>query len=497
MLIENAQTVILTDTLDDVIWSRYAGAYRIATEIRKNDYTCQVIDCFTDLTKEEMKSILSKVIGDKTLFLGISTTFLTADTIKDTSKPPVNNHVGRNREHSYPIPDEEMFEYFDFIKSINPKVKILIGGFKAQYNTAPRADTLITGFADVAVIQYLKYLEGKNPFFTYTLNDYGQMVVDGEKSHENFEFATSDITYTPEDNILNNETMTLEVGRGCIFRCNFCRYVLTGKGKGEWTKRADTIRDEFLKNYYEYGIKNYFYSDDTQNDSVEKLRVLADIVQSLPFKLRYSAYMRLDLIYAKPEQIQLLSDGGLVGAFFGIETLNPIACKKIGKGLGPEKTIETLHRIREKMPHVATHGSLIIGLPGETKETIEDWSSKILREDFPIDAVRFATLGMVKAGEKWLSEFELETPEGYSYEENSDTMWIGPHFDRRWAVQTTNHLNSIAIGVKGAIAGIHNIYVNNTSEKDFSKLSFRENWKEIVELKMDARRRYINKLLSR
>ena len=38
-------------------YARSLGPYRLATEIRKAGYTCQVIDFFTEFSQEEMKKL--------------------------------------------------------------------------------------------------------------------------------------------------------------------------------------------------------------------------------------------------------------------------------------------------------------------------------------------------------------------------------------------------------------------------------------------------------
>ena len=83
--------------------------------------------------------------------------------------------------------------------------------------------------------------------------------------------------------------------------------------------------------------------------------------------------MRLDLIHAYPEQIDLLKEMGVRNVFFGIESLHDPSSKAIGKGFGREKTIEMIHRLKEAWgKEVFLHGSFIVGLPHETPDTAAD-----------------------------------------------------------------------------------------------------------------------------
>ena len=50
-----AEVLIFTDINGLVGFGRYAGAYRIATELRNNGFTVQVIEFFASLNEKEFK----------------------------------------------------------------------------------------------------------------------------------------------------------------------------------------------------------------------------------------------------------------------------------------------------------------------------------------------------------------------------------------------------------------------------------------------------------
>ena len=49
--------VLFTDIADTAGYGKYAGTYKIATEVRRQGYTCQVIDNFSWLGLERLKQI--------------------------------------------------------------------------------------------------------------------------------------------------------------------------------------------------------------------------------------------------------------------------------------------------------------------------------------------------------------------------------------------------------------------------------------------------------
>jgi len=470
MLVNNANLVILTDFIDIEYWARPIGAYRIATEVRKNGYTCQVIDCFTSFTDEEIFKILDRTVGDKTLAVGFSSTFFANVEDKVTLLRPASVPFA-GPTMNYPYNPEKMKAMFDYIKNINSNVKIVFGGAKAFNLDAPHVDTIMTGLSDLAMVEYLKYLENKNPFFNYESKN-NQMIVSGDKYNNAFDFQHSRVQYAPEDNIIPGESLVIEVARGCIFKCNFCSYPLNGKKKNDYIKDAGLLKEEFLRNYHEHGITKYFYSDDTHNDNIEKLKDLANIAQSLPFKLEFACYLRIDLMRAHPEQYSLLRDGGIKGAFFGIESLHHPSLKAIGKGLSPEKVIEELYNFERLMPDVGVSGGFICGLPYETKETIATWTERISRKDFPIDRISLERLGMNRNPHKLnKSAFEREFEKYYTFKENSNIEWDNGYMDWNWAWEfSVNYLKLLKEQKRQRVGGWIHIAMNNTKvTQDYSK----------------------------
>lgn len=471
MILQNAHVLILTDLVSHLYWARTAGAYRIATEIRKAGYSCQVIDCFTSFTEQELYDIFDRTVGDKTLMVGLSSTFFANFESKVTYAVDKHGEAGfAGHTKNYPYSIEKMNRFFDYIKKINPKVKIVMGGYKTTWYDAPGTDTFITGLGDTAVIEYLKYLENKNPFLRYTLTKQGQMVIDGDIYNNTFDFSCSCIRYEKEDNIMQGEIAAIEVGRGCIFKCSFCSYALNGKKKNDYIKNPSVLRDEFMRNYEEYGITSYLYSDDTHNDNIEKLKSLAKVAQSLPFKLEYAGYLRVDLLHAHPEQYQLLKDGGLKGAFFGIESLNHQALKSIGKGLHPDKVVEELHKFEHLMPHVGTQGGFIVGLPHETKDTVTKWIHQVMDNKFPIDAYFIEALYLSKNPIKhYKSEFEKNSKNFYAFLNDSDDHWHNGDFDRLWALDFCSKLY-LGKNQRARLGGWATIILRNLGvEQDFTK----------------------------
>lgn len=453
MFIQNPDVVIFSSSR----LIKSLGPYRLATDVRNLGLECQVVDYVPFWECDELTEAIEKIVGSNTKVVGLSLTFINLSSEDDLRRIVVKN------SKKYTV--EEIFKKFahiiDVCKRINPKIKIVTGGaFQMQH---PEIDVVFKGFSDVAFSNYLKDLDAELPTKPFIIN--------GDVVNESFEFNKSQTVYHESDNTVKDETLMLEVSRGCIFKCKFCSYPLLGKNKNDYIKDRNKLYEEFIKNYNEYGTTRYIISDDTHNDNIVKLEMMADIAQSLPFKLEYSTYLRIDLLKAHPEQYTFLKDSGLKGAYFGIESLNYESAKAIGKGIRTEKAIEELYKFKDLLPHVKTTGSFIAGLPFETKSSIYKWVDIISKKGFPLDSCSISPLSIIKNAsfKFYQSEFELNSEKYYTW--TSDHNWHNGHFDRQWALDNLPTLSYWASMHKSNIGAFTYPYLTTLgyTEEDMSQ----------------------------
>jgi radical SAM superfamily enzyme YgiQ (UPF0313 family) len=186
-----------------------------------------------------------------------------------------------------------------------------------------------------------------------------------------FDITQAPGVYEPHHFIGPNEVLPMEVGRGCQFKCKFCRYPLLGRKKNTYLRNYDLVEQELRYNYENFGTTRYAMTDDTMNESEEKITALAEIAQRLPFKLEWVGFNRLDLIGSKPHTVELLEASGLRSNFFGIETFNPASSKMIGKAWmgtkGKDFLLQLENRWRGK---INSQYGFMVGVGDETEEEL-------------------------------------------------------------------------------------------------------------------------------
>lgn len=380
------QTVDVLIFSDDNGWlgfARYAGAYRIATELRSSGFSVQVVDFFGSMSEKQILAALDKFVGSNTLYVGFATTLWVKSM--DWRKYVYNSYEA-HLSSLFPHDDSVMLALFTRARELNPKIRFVIGGSKAESIKGNEVDYWVVGQGEGAAVYLAKTLRDNRVPESRILNG---------RLYPFDTFSKSTIDWVEEDHVFQGEALPIEIARGCIFRCSFCYYPLNGKKKNEYVKDMDVLRTEILRNKEKYNTSTYLFTDDLLNDSLEKVRSLNATIRSLPFDIEWSSYCRLDLIHKYPEMAQMLLDCGARSIFFGIETLDVKAGARAGKGLGADRIKETLNYVKSVWKErVLISAGFIIGLPGETRESIERTLSWLLREDCPIDVADVGVLSI-------------------------------------------------------------------------------------------------------
>jgi len=405
---------------------RSLGPYRIASALEDNGYTTFVLDFIIHLSVDEIKQALKPHLGNDTLWIGFSSTFF--------YQPYDGTKTKKDRMYYTDVSVIE--EIISYVKE-NSNAKIVYGGAGAPFHLDDDAiDFYVLGYADNSTVALTNYIKTNDiayltQYDTIKIGNEECIVIDSAKYPE----PTMDNLTTRFQNVLPGEGLPIELARGCIFRCKFCSYPLLGKKKGTYLRDPDGIKDELIELWEKHGTDSYYFTDDTFNDDNDKIEALHRVFTSLPFKPKFSAYLRIDLINKYPHQADLLTEMGLIGTYFGLETLQPKSAIAIGKGLAPNKVKDRLYWLDEKWHNKVNIASgFILGLPYDTREYFKELIDWCKEKDNPIDFIDFYALHLYnRTGEgkqklaAYSSEFSLN-PEVYGYEFPKDDFraWTLP-----------------------------------------------------------------------
>lgn len=162
--------------------------------------------------------------------------------------------------------------------------------------------------------------------------------------------------------VAGRKATNMITGRGCPYRCSFCYKGLYGD-KFRLRSARNVIREaEEIVDIY--GIKAIHFLDDIFTIDRERLREILDAFRTMDIHFRCNS--RVDLYAA--EEFESLYRGGCREIAFGIESGSQTILDRINK----RNTVERnrLAILNARRAGIVTKAYFVVGLPGETPETI-------------------------------------------------------------------------------------------------------------------------------
>jgi len=165
---------------------------------------------------------------------------------------------------------------------------------------------------------------------------------------------------------LKHPYVSLYSGRGCKSRCTFCLWPQTVGGHTYRVRSVGHVIDEIrLAKQYFPQVREFFFDDDTFTDNLPRAEAIARELGKLG--VTWSCNAKANVPRAT---LKVLRDNGLRLLLVGYESGNQQILHNIKKGMlidVARKFTKDCHELG-----VTIHGTFILGLPGETKETIEE-----------------------------------------------------------------------------------------------------------------------------
>jgi len=165
---------------------------------------------------------------------------------------------------------------------------------------------------------------------------------------------------------LRHPYVSLYTGRGCRSKCTFCLWPQTVGGQRYRTRSPEHVAEEMaLAARLFPQVREFFFDDDTFTDDLPRAEAIARRLGRLG--ITWSVNAKANVPY---ETLKVLKDNGLRLLLVGYESGNQVILNNVKKGV----RLDVARRFtREaKALGIAIHGTFILGLPGETRETIEE-----------------------------------------------------------------------------------------------------------------------------
>ncbi|MFA5089609.1 MAG: radical SAM protein [Candidatus Omnitrophota bacterium] len=274
-------------------------------------------------------------------------------------------------------------EDFEFLAGIAARKKLNIIGsgdilLYAGRDLMKRYDFLDGISLDFTTADILSYLEGQGDGrkinnFIYRIGD---AIISGDKTgpdeysipvprHELFpllKYSTPLSRRYPLTGIITDF--------GCSFNCTFCPYANIRFR----TRNIENVREE-LRYISKLKIKELVFRNQTFTVPRQKAYELCSMMVSEKFGFSWMAISRVNAV--DKELLAIMKKAGCHSLIFGVETQNDEVLKKYNKMITAEDSKRAFRLCREAGINPSAY--IIIGLPGESKESIFE-SIKFVKE---------------------------------------------------------------------------------------------------------------------
>lgn len=468
---------------------RPIGAYQVAWYLRQHDYNVQVVDFIHRLSDETILSIIDRYVTKETKVLGYGAMI----GMKDSESREFINKIER---------------ILIACRKKYPWITIVAGGSASSdlnriFRNKTLFDYIFFGHAEDTMLALCNHLYRNQPAPQFEKLQGNRVIRETfVMPHDaKFNIELDNHMWHERDFIQPNETLPIELGRGCIFKCKFCQYPYIGKNKKDFNRCMELVKDEMLFNYEKWGTTNYYMLDDTFNADEVRIEEFAKMISTLPFKVNYATYLRLDLLAAHPQTEDMLLESGLLGAYFGIESFNQQASTLVGKpwnGKNAKEYLVKLHHDRWKK-QVGFRAGFICGIPPETLNDCKETNKWCKENEMPNWYWHPLYINRDNYSE-FVSEFDRNADQyGFEwYVDNGSVLWKTPYCTSRdavtWKHQLVEEIKPFQKNAQWNLLELGNYGIDLKEAR--TKFQIDMDWASINKMRSQFLKNYVNQLLT-
>ncbi len=261
------------------------------------------------------------------------------------------------------------------VKDIDPNITTVMGGphvsFCAQETLGlyPELDFIVIGEGEETIVELIRATRGacnRADIKGIAYRDGSKTVTTGVRP-----FTDVNALPLPARHLIPlgryralGMPISMTSSRGCPFNCIFCvgRKMVGSKVR---YRNARSVVDE-MEYLSTLGFHQINLADDLFTANKNHCHAVCDEIIRRNVNVKWTSFARVDTVSI--DVLVKMKDAGCQAVSFGIESANAQILKTIKKGITLKQVVDAI-----KMCNVAgimPHGSFILGLPGETPETI-------------------------------------------------------------------------------------------------------------------------------
>ncbi|MBW2481927.1 MAG: B12-binding domain-containing radical SAM protein [Deltaproteobacteria bacterium] len=264
------------------------------------------------------------------------------------------------------------------VKSIDPEIITVMGGPHVTFcaretlEAFSGLDAVVIGEGEETLVELLRAIEGARSFET----------VDGIVYREKSKIVDTagrqwikdlDALPLPARHLLPlgryrtlGLPISLTTSRGCPYKCIFCVGRKMGGARVRYHS-PERVADE-LQYLADLRFHQINIADDLFTANPHHCLAVCEEILQRNLDVYWTSFARVDTISAK--LLKTMNAAGCTAVSFGIESANPAILKKIKKGITVGQIRNAIRMCRQA--GIRPYASFILGLPGETPQTLEE-----------------------------------------------------------------------------------------------------------------------------
>ncbi len=165
---------------------------------------------------------------------------------------------------------------------------------------------------------------------------------------------------------------TMITSRGCMYQCSYCDRSVFKKG---FRYNSAAYIYEHMKYLRErFGVRHINIYDDLFTANRRRIVELCEKLTRFPLGINFNCAVRVG--YTDDELLEMLKGAGCLMVSLGIESADPRMLARHKDGVSLEEVRDTVQRIQRA--GLRAKGLFMMGLPGETEESIRQTSDFII-----------------------------------------------------------------------------------------------------------------------
>lgn len=186
---------------------------------------------------------------------------------------------------------------------------------------------------------------------------------------------------------------TMITSRGCPYRCTFC---FRGVFGNSWRFRSpENVVEEIEVLVSKYGAAEIRLWDDTFNADSQRIEAICRLILKRGLKFPWTCLARVNQV--SREMLKLMKKAGCWQISYGVESGNEKILASIHKGITKKMVKKVVEATTEA--GIQSLGFFILGLPGETRQTLEETIE--FAKNLPLSAANFTIATPYPGTELW------------------------------------------------------------------------------------------------